>query len=47
MAATCRDTIVGRVSIPEEVANTVAFMCTDAVTYIAGQTIFNGGGSVV
>lgn len=47
MVGTVEDTIVGRVSIPEEVANTVAFMCTDAVTYIAGQTIFNGGGSVV
>lgn len=47
MVGTVNDTIVGRVSIPEEVANTVAFMCTDAVSYIAGQTIFNGGGSVV
>lgn len=47
MVGTVRDTIVGRVSIPEEVANTVAFLCTDAVSYIAGQTIMNGGGSVV
>lgn len=47
MVGTVNDTIIGRVSIPEEVANTVAFLCTDAATYIAGQTIFNGGGSVV
>lgn len=47
MAHTVGDTIVGRVSIPEEVANTVAFLCTDACSYIAGQTIMNGGGSVV
>lgn len=47
MVGTVQDTIVNRVSIPEEVANTVAFLCTDACTYIAGQTIFNGGGSVV
>lgn len=47
MVGTIQDTIIGRVSIPEEVANTVAFLCTDAASYIAGQTIFNGGGSVV
>lgn len=47
MVGTIQDTIIGRVSIPEEVANTVAFLATDAASYIAGQTIFNGGGSVV
>lgn len=47
MVYTTQDTILGRVSIPEEVANTVAFLCTDATSYIAGQTIMNGGGSVV
>lgn len=33
-----------RVSIPWEVANTVAFLCTDACSYINGQMIMNGGG---
>lgn len=47
MVGTVNDTILKRVSIPEEVANTVAFLCTDACSYIAGQTIMNGGGSVV
>lgn len=47
MVGTVNDTILGRVSLPEEVANTVAFLCTDAASYIAGQVIFNGGGSVV
>jgi 3-oxoacyl-[acyl-carrier protein] reductase len=41
------DTLLGRVSIPEEVANTVAFLCTDAASYIVGQNIMNGGGTVV
>lgn len=44
---TVKDTILGRVSIPEEVANTVAFLATDAASYIAGQVIFNGGGATV
>ena len=47
MYLSIQDNIIKRVSIPEEVANTVAFLCTDANTYIAGQTIMNGGGSVV
>lgn len=33
-----------RISIPWEVANTVAFLCTDACSYINGQMIMNGGG---
>lgn len=47
MVGTVQDTILKRVSIPEEVASTVAFLCSDACTYIAGQTIFNGGGATV
>lgn len=47
IAATARETAFKRVSIPEEVANTVAFLATDAASYIAGQTIFNGGGATV
>ncbi|MGI6229420.1 MAG: SDR family NAD(P)-dependent oxidoreductase [Tractidigestivibacter sp.] len=42
-----RDTLVQRVSISEEVANTVAYLCTDAASYITGQNICNGGGMVV
>lgn len=47
MYLSVQDNIIKRVSIPEEVANTVAFLCSDANSYIAGQTIMNGGGSVV
>ena len=39
-----QETAVKRVSIPWEVANTVAFLCTDACSYINGQMIMNGGG---
>ena len=44
IAASARETMVQRVSIPWEVANTVAFLCTDACSYINGQMIMNGGG---
>lgn len=47
MVYSTQDTILKRVSIPEEVANTVAFLCTDATSFIVGQTIMNGGGAVV
>ena len=39
-----QETLPQRVSIPWEVANTVAFLCTDACSYIYGQMIMNGGG---
>ena len=39
-----QETLAQRVSIPWEVANTVAYLCTDACSYIYGQMIMNGGG---
>lgn len=36
-----------RASLPEEVANVVAFMCTDACTYMYGQVVNVDGGIVV
>lgn len=47
MVKGAEDTLLQRVSIPEEVANTVAFLCSDAASYINGQNIMNGGGMVV
>ncbi|MGN0628759.1 MAG: SDR family NAD(P)-dependent oxidoreductase [Oscillospiraceae bacterium] len=47
MVVSTQDALLGRVSIPEEVANTVAFLCTDAASFIDGQNIMNGGGMVV
>lgn len=38
-----QETLAQRVSIPWEVANTVAYLCTDACSYIYGQMIMNGG----
>lgn len=42
-----RSTLCGRTSIPEEVANTVAFLCTDACSYLYGQVIHDDGGIIV
>ncbi len=44
IVASAQETIPQRVSIPWEVANTVAFLATDACSYINGQMIMNGGG---
>jgi NAD(P)-dependent dehydrogenase (short-subunit alcohol dehydrogenase family) len=35
---------LGRVSIPEEVANMVAYLSTEAADYMCGQTIDVAGG---
>lgn len=37
----------GRVSLPEEVANMVAFLASDAASYMAGVTISMGGGQTM
>ena len=36
---------MGRLATPLEVADTVAFLCSDAATYITGQGIQVNGGS--
>ena len=35
---------LGQVSLPEEVANTVAYLCSEAADYMCGQTIDVAGG---
>lgn len=47
MVEGARNSMPARPSLPEEVANTVAFLCTDACSYIYGQVINNDGGIVV
>lgn len=38
------DIPIGRIATPEEIANTVAFLCSEESSYITGQTInINGG----
>jgi len=39
-----RRTPLGRVGEPQEVADVVAFLCTDAASYLTGQTIAVDGG---
>jgi len=43
-AAVKRDTPLGRVGRPEDVADVVAFLCSERARWITGQTIFVGGG---
>lgn len=38
------DIPIGRVATPDEVANVVAFLCSDEASYITGQTINVNGG---
>lgn len=47
MVLSTEDCLLKRVSIPEEVATTVAFLCSDAASFIDGQNIMNGGGMTV
>ncbi len=37
---------VGRLGMPEEIANTVAFLASDQASYITGQTIHVNGGAL-
>ncbi|MGM9858731.1 MAG: SDR family NAD(P)-dependent oxidoreductase [Bacilli bacterium] len=47
MVDSTKDCLMKRVSIAEEVANTVAFLASDAASFIDGQIIMNGGGMTV
>lgn len=47
MVDSTNECLLKRVSIAEEVANTVAFLASDAASFICGQNIMNGGGMVV
>ena len=38
---------VRRVGVPEDVANTVAFLVSDEASFISGQTIYVSGGPTV
>jgi 3-oxoacyl-[acyl-carrier protein] reductase len=45
--AIAKDTAVRRVGVPEDVANTVAFLVSDDASFISGQTIYVAGGPTV
>lgn len=40
----CRDTPLGRVGHPEDVADVVVFLASDQARWVTGQTIYVGGG---
>jgi enoyl-[acyl-carrier protein] reductase III len=35
---------IGRMAVPQDVANTVLYVCSDAASFIHGQTISVNGG---
>jgi len=41
------DIIIGRIGLPEEVANVVAFLCTDLARHITGEVIKVDGGQYI
>ena len=45
MAANSKGVPVGRYGTPEEIANVVVFLCSDAAAYVNGQAISVDGGS--
>ena len=44
MDSLAHDVRLGRSGLPEEVANIVAFLASDAASYMCGQTIDGSGG---
>ncbi len=46
-AALAEDTPLGRIGTPEEVAQSVAFLCSDAAGFITGQVLGVNGGFIV
>lgn len=47
VSALCEEIPLGRLGIPEEVAEVIAFLVSDKAAYITGQTIGVNGGMVV
>ncbi|MDR1573199.1 MAG: SDR family NAD(P)-dependent oxidoreductase [Clostridiales Family XIII bacterium] len=47
MIKSCSEVIANRPSLPDEVANMVAYLSSPAASYIVGQNIMHGGGLVV
>jgi len=45
MAAQSKSVPIGRYADPEEVANTIVFLCSEAASYITGSAIYVDGGA--
>lgn len=47
MAALCEETPLGRIGTPEEIAETLLFLCSDSAAFITGQVVAVNGGFVI
>lgn len=47
LTALCEETPLGRIASPEEIADTILYLCSDNASFITGQVISPNGGLVI
>ena len=47
LQAAVRETVLGRIATPEDVANVVVFLCSDYARHVTGQVLNVDGGQLI